>query len=139
MGTRDSVDRLLFGRDMVLSRRFVWLAGALFVGALFAHLPIRYLPGFTLSNMVLLAVICIAMVLVATVAAYLNDGVLVSISLAAGIGLGFYVPAILFDLQALGEVTLWVLAVGTISAVGAGILGFLTGAGLRRLREPEET
>jgi hypothetical protein len=135
MGTRDSVDRLLFGRDMMLSKRFVWLSGVLFVASLFAHLPIRYLPGFTLSDTVLLSVIFLAMALVATAAAYLNDGALVSISLAAGIGLGFYGPAILYELQEPGEVTLWVLAVGTISAVGAGILGFVAGAGLRRLRE----
>lgn len=133
MGTRDAVDTLLFGRDTLLSAQLVWVAGALFVVSLFAHLPVRYLPFVSLTGPGVTTAVFLAMFLVAAGAAYLNDGLLVSIALASGIGIGFYAPAIVFHLQDPGEVTLWVLAVGTISSVLVGAVGFVVGAGGRRL------
>ncbi|MEF8800470.1 MAG: hypothetical protein V5A38_06280 [Halolamina sp.] len=133
MGTRDTVDTLLFGRDTRLSTRLVWVAAALFVVSLFVHLPVRYLPVLSLTGYAVTWVLFLSMFLVAAGAAYLNDGLFVAVALAAGIGIGFYAPGIIFHLGDPGEVTLWVLAVGTISSVGIGVVGFFVGAGARRL------
>jgi hypothetical protein len=133
MGTRDAVDTLLFGRDTRLSTRMVWVAGALFVLSLFVHLPVRYLSFLSLTGHAVTTALFLSMFLVAAGAAYLNDGLFVAVALAAGIGIGFYAPGILFHLGNPGEVTLWVLAVGTISSVGVGVVGFVVGAGARRL------
>lgn len=135
MPSRDAVDTLLFGEQPALSAQFVRVAGVLFVLALFAHLPVRYLDGLTMSDGVVTGAVAVAMLVVAAVAAYVNSGVLVSIALAAGIGVGFYAPAILFELRNPGEATLWVLAVGSFSSVAVGVAGFAVGAGGRRLLE----
>lgn len=133
MGTRDAVDTLLFGRNLALSTQLIQVAGGLFVLALFAHLPARYVSAVSLTGQGVTAAVFLSMFLVAASAAYLNDGALVSVALAAGIGIGFYAPAIAFHFRNPGDVTLWVLAVGTISSVGVGAVGFLVGAGGRRL------
>jgi hypothetical protein len=135
MDTRDRADRLLFGRDVLLSTKLVQLAGVLFVVSLFAHFLVRSLPVVSSTGSMVTAGLFLSMFLVATGAAYRNDGVLVSVALAAGIGLGFYLPAIAFNLADPGEVTLWVLAVGTISSVLVGVVGFVVGAGGRRVIE----
>jgi hypothetical protein len=133
MGTRDAVDTLLFGENLTLSTQLIRVAGALFVLSLFAHLPAHYLPFLSLTGPGVTTAVFLSMFLVAAGAAYLNDGALVAVALASGIGIGFYAPAIVFHIRNPGEVTLWVLAVGTLSSVGVGVVGFAVGAGARRL------
>lgn len=133
MPSRDAVDTLLFGEKPALSTQFLRVAGGLFVLALVAHLPVRYLDGVSMSDPAVTAVLAVVMLAVAAVAAYVNIGVLVSISLSAGVGVGFYAPAILFELQNPGEATLWILAAGSFSSVVAGVVGFVVGEGLDRL------
>lgn len=135
MPPRDAVDTLLFGETPALSAQFVRVAGALFVLSLFAHLPVRYLDGVSMSDPTVTAVLVLAMLVAAAIAAYVNQGALISIALAAGIGVGFYAPAILFELQEPGEATLWVLAVGSFSSVAVGAVGFAVGTGLRRVTD----
>ena len=133
MDSRDHADRLLFGRDVVLSTKLVQLAGVLFVVSLFVHFVVRSIPGLSLTGPLVTGAVFLAMFLVASGSAYRNDGALVSVALASGIGIGFYAPAIVFHLGNPGEVTLWVLAVGTISSVLIGAVGFAAGAGSRRV------
>jgi hypothetical protein len=135
MPPRDAVDTLLFGENAVLSTRLVRAAAGLFFVALFAHLPVRYLDGLTMSDSAVVGIVAVAMLAVAAGAAYVNDGLFVSIALASGIGVGFYAPAILFELRNPGEATLWVLAVGSFSSVALGAVGFAIGAGGRRVLE----
>lgn len=133
MDSRDRADRLLFGRDVLLSTKLVQLAGVLFVVSLFVHLAVRSLSALSLTGSPVTGALFISMFAVAAGAAYVNDGALVSVALASGIGIGFYAPAIVFNLGAAGEVTLWVLAVGTISSVLVGAVGFVAGTVGRRL------
>ena len=133
MPPRDAVDALLFGENAVLSTRLVRAAAGLFFVALFAHLPVRYAGGLTMSDSVVVGAVAVAMLAVAAGAAYVNDGLFVSIALASGIGVGFYAPAIVFELRNPGEATLWVLAVGSFTSVVLGALGFAVGAGATRL------
>ena len=135
MPPRDAVDTLLFGENPVLSTRLVRAAAGLFFVALFAHLPVRYLGGLATSDSVVVAAVAVAMFAVAAVAAYANDGLFVAIALASGIGVGFYAPAILFELRNPGEPTLWVLVVGSFTSVAVGAIGFAAGAGVKRLGE----
>lgn len=133
MPPRDAVDTLLFGENAVLSTQLVRVAAGLFFVALFAHLPVRYLGGLTMSDSAVVGVVAVAMLAVAAGAAYVNDGLFVSIALASGIGVGFYAPAIVFELRNPGEATLWVLAVGSFTSVVLGAVGFAVGAGAKRL------
>jgi hypothetical protein len=135
MPPRDAVDTLLFGENAVLSTRLVRAAAGLFFVALFAHLPVRYLDGLTMSDSAVVGIVAVAMLAVAAGAAYVNDGLFVSIALASGIGVGFYAPAILFELRNPGEATLWVLVVGSFTSVVLGAVGFAIGAGGRRVLE----
>ncbi|KPN31813.1 hypothetical protein SY89_02566 [Halolamina pelagica] len=135
MPSRDTVDTLLFGEQPALSAQFVRVAGALFFLALFAHLPVRYLGSITTSDGVVIGVVAAVMLVVAAVGAYVNSGVLVSIALAAGVGVGFYAPAIVFELRDPGEATLWILAVGSFSSLAVGVAGFAVGRGVRRFDE----
>ncbi|NHX35920.1 MULTISPECIES: hypothetical protein [Halolamina] len=135
MPSRDAVDTLLFGEQPALSAQFVRVAAGLFVLALFAHLPVRYLDGISMTDPGVTAVLVVVMLTVAAVAAYVNSGVLVSIALAAGVGVGFYAPAILFELRSPGEATLWILAAGSFSSVVVGVVGFAVGIGLHRVME----
>jgi hypothetical protein len=133
MSSRDRVDRLLFGRDVLLSTKLVQSAGVLFVVSLLVYLAVRSFSSLALTEPPVTVALVLAMFVVATGSAYRNDGALVSVALAAGIGLGFYLPAIAYHLGEPGDVTLWVLAVGTISSVLVGAVGFVAGAVLRRL------
>jgi len=135
MPSRDAVDTLLFGEQPALSAQFVRVAGVLFFLALFAHLPVRYLDGITTSDGVVIGVVAVAMLVVAAIGAYVNSGLLVSIALAAGVGVGFYAPAIVFELRDPGEATLWILAVGSFSSLAVGVVGFVVGRGVQRFGE----
>ncbi|GAB7093018.1 hypothetical protein JCM30237_01700 [Halolamina litorea] len=134
MPPRDEVDRLLFGRDPVLSTRLLRVAGGLFVLALLAYLPVRYMGTVSLTGPVVTAGLAVAMFGVAAAAAYVNDGLFVSVALSSGVGVGFYAPAIAFELQDPGDAALWVLAAGPFSSLAVGVVGFAAGAGLARLR-----
>lgn len=133
MGLRGTADALLIGRDPVRSTRLLLAAAVLFVVSLFAHLPVRFLGPLSVTGRTTLALLFATMFLVAAVGAYANDGLLVAVALAAGVGIGFYVPILLFDLANFGDATIWVVAVGTASGVVTGVLGFAVGAGGRRL------
>ncbi|MFW5939398.1 MAG: hypothetical protein ACOCQU_03015 [Halolamina sp.] len=135
MPPRDAVDTLLFGANPVLSTQFVRVAGGLFFLAVIASLPVHALDSISVTGQTVTAVVALAMLSAAAVAAYVNGGLLIAIALTAGISLGFYAPAILFDLAAPGGATLWVLVAGSFSAIAAGVVGFLIGAGLRRATE----
>jgi len=135
MPSQDAVDTLLFGEQPALSAQFVRVAGVLFFLALFAHLPVRYLDGITTSDGVVIGVVAVAMLVVAAIGAYVNSGLLVSIALAAGVGVGFYAPAIVFELRDPGEATLWILAVGSFSSLAVGAVGFVVGRGVQRFGE----
>lgn len=134
MEPRDRADVVLFGRNPALSAQFARLAGGLFVLSLLAYLPVRYLAGVSPTDGAVTAVLAVAMVTVAAVAAYANDGLLPAVALSAGIGVGFYAPAILFSLRNPGEAALWLLAGGSFSSLLFGVLGFAVGAGVWRLR-----
>lgn len=126
-------DDLLFGRDPERSTRLLLTAAALFVVSFLVHLPLRLLAPAAVTGRTTIAAVLGIMFVVALAGAYANDGVLVSVALAAGVGIGFYAPVVLFDLASLRDATLWVLAVGTVTGVVTGVLGFLAGAGGRRL------
>lgn len=133
MSLRGSAEALVFGRDPIRSTRLLLVAAVLFVVSVFAHLPVRYWGPLSATGTTMLSLVFATMFLVAAAGAYANDGLLVSVALAAGVGIGFYAPVVLFDLANLGDATLWVLAVGTVSGVVTGVLGFAAGAGGRRL------
>lgn len=128
-------DALLFGRDPERSTRLLLAAAVLFVVSFLAHLPVRFLDPVSTTGRAAVAAVLGTMFLVALAGAYANDGLLVSVALAAGVGIGFYAPVVLFDLADPGDETLWVLAVGTVSGVVTGVFGFAVGAGSRRLVE----
>ncbi|MBP1987562.1 hypothetical protein [Halolamina salifodinae] len=134
MEPRDEADVLLFGRNPALSAQFARLAGGLFVLSLLAYLPVRYIGSVSPTDGAVTTVLALAMVTVAAVAAYSNDGLLPAVALAAGVGVGFYAPAILFELRNPGEAALWILAGGSLSSLMFGALGFAIGAGAWRLR-----
>jgi len=134
MPPRDELDVLLFGRNPVLSSQLARVAGGLFVLSLFAYLPVRYFDVVAPDGALVTAVLGLAMVTAAAVAAYANDGLFPAIAVAAGIGVGFYAPAVLFELRDPSEAAVWVLVVGSFSSLVAGVVGFVVGAGLKRLR-----
>lgn len=129
-------DSLLFGRDPRRSTRLLLAAAVLFVGALLVHLLVRGFVSVSVTGTTVFWTVFGCMFLVATAGAYVNDGLLVAVALAAGVGLGFYAPLLAFGLGNVESVTLWVLAVGTVSGVLTGVLGFLAGVGGRRLVGP---
>lgn len=125
---------LLFGRNPALSDQLVRVAGGLFVLSLFAYLPVRAVDAVALDGPLVTAVLMLAMVSAAAVAAHANDGLFPAIAVVAGIGVGFYAPAILFELRDPSDAAVWVLVVGSFTSLVAGVVGFAVGAGLKRLR-----
>ena len=132
-GIRERADRLIFGRDPRLSVRLLAVAGGLFVLMFLVHLPTRYVGplalgiGFALPLLVGLATVA------AAVGAYLNDGLLVSVALAGGVGYGFFFPLVIFDLAYPSETVLWALGTGAGFGVVSGVVGFVVGALARRV------
>ncbi|MFB6096228.1 MAG: hypothetical protein ABEJ74_02420 [Haloferacaceae archaeon] len=131
MRTLEVADHLLLGRRFDVS---VWLTGvasALFVVtfllrllAVFGPLPVASegLDGVALG---------LALV-VAAAAAYYNDGLLVSVALAASLSMGFYLPHAFALLTRPHESALLALGLGVGYALLLGAAGFLVGAGARR-------
>lgn len=131
----DRTDDLLFGRDPHTSTKLVALAGGLFFVAAGVRLLAALLGTAAPTFDALWTGVGVAMLLLATWGAYLNDGLLLSVALAGGLGLGFFLPGVALDLAHAGEVTLLALTSGTLSGIGLGIVGFVVGAVLRRIRD----
>lgn len=124
---------LFLGRDAARSMRLCAAAAALFLVVFALHLPPRLVGGLSVPFGLFLPVLAVLCVLAAAVGAFLNDGLLVSVALAAGPSLGFYLPLALFSLTTPHNSVAESLAVGTGFAVVFGTVGFAVGAGLRRL------
>ena len=130
---------LLFGRSRTRSRRY--LAGAL--GVFLATLGLMGLVGVVgslgisipISGFWLLWAVALVTVGLPAVQAYRNDGLLVSIVLGIPVPLAFYLVLTGFDLIYPNEGLLW--GIGTALSFGApaGLLGFVLGVGVRRVRE----
>lgn len=135
MDVRDEADQLLFGRDADRAVRLSAAAGTLFLVAVVLHLPARFVGPLSIGGPEVTVLLLTAMALSAAAGAYLNDGLLVCIALAGGIGLGFYLPAVLFNPETAGSVTMWVLTMGSVTAVVLGVVGFVFGAAARRAVE----
>jgi hypothetical protein len=133
MTARDSAEKALFGRDLRLSVQLLSVAGALFVLSFLLHTPslLFAAPPFPFGFM--LPALLTAAFLPAAVGAYLNDGLFVSVALASGPTLGFYLPLALFDLAYPSSTLLWGLGSGVGYGVVVGVVGFLVGSGARRL------
>ncbi|MFB6127974.1 MAG: hypothetical protein ABEJ79_11865 [Halolamina sp.] len=129
----DGVDQLLFGRDPGLSTTLVAVAG----GAFFLAAGVRtlsLLSAPTPAFGTLWSVVAATMLLLAGASAYLNDGLMISIALAAGVGLGFFTPEIALGPRELEADALRSITSGTLSGVVFGAVGFAVGAVLCRLR-----
>ncbi|MFB6154606.1 MAG: hypothetical protein ABEJ22_01845 [Haloferacaceae archaeon] len=133
MPVRDALDPLLFGRDPRRSVRLLSVAGVLFLVTFVLHTPslLSRSPPFPFGFM--LPLLWLASFVPAAAGAYGNDGLFVSVALAAGPSLGFYLPLALFDLAYPSETLLWGLGSGVGYGVVLGVLGFVVGAGVRRL------
>jgi hypothetical protein len=123
---------LLVGRDRTTTERLLTVAAAVFVAVFVFHTPPEIL-GVDLAVRPNLAVLFGLATLLPVVGAFLNDGALVSVALAAGPALGFYVPLTLFELVSPTESVLWGVGAAATFAVPLGLAGFAAGAGARRL------
>ncbi|MFB6108679.1 MAG: hypothetical protein ABEJ82_07545 [Haloplanus sp.] len=133
MSLLEAADRMLVGRDPRLSMRLTGVAGAAFLLTALGHLPPRLVGGLSTPFGLSVPLLVGASVVLAAVGAYLNDGLLVSVALAGGPSLGFYLPLALFDLVYPNETVVWALGTGSGFAVVLGTVGFVVGAGARRL------
>ncbi|WP_135807043.1 hypothetical protein [Halorussus marinus] len=123
---------LVVGRDRATTERLLTVAVAVFVAVFVFHTPPSVL-GVDLAVRPNLAVLFGLATVLPVAGAYLNDGALVSVALAAGPALGFYVPLTLFELVSPSESVLWGVASAATFAVPLGLVGFAVGAGARRL------
>lgn len=134
-GARTFLDCLLVGRDRTVARQHLRAVVALAVGqALFTTatwalqdygVPERNLVAFG-------AMLALAGVVGALFNGYRNGGVLVSVALAVAPLIGA-VPAVVLQQGVSDDLVGTALVVGGLG-VWAGVVGFLVGAGLHRLR-----
>lgn len=129
----DELERLLFGRDPRRSVRLLWVAGGLFLLTALLHAPVLFGGRAPSPFGLMVWSFYLAVFVPAVVGAYLNGGLLVSVALASGPSLGFYLPLTLLDLASPGETVLWGLVAGVATAVALGTLGFIVGTGGYRL------
>jgi hypothetical protein len=130
---------LLFGRSRSRSRRY--LAGGL--GVFLATLGLMGLVGgltrlglsIPVSGFWLLWTVAFVTVGPPAIQAYRNDGLLVSVALGLPVPLAFYLVLTTFDLVYPSETLLWGVGTALSFGVPAGLLGFVLGAGARRLRD----
>ncbi|MFB6093302.1 MAG: hypothetical protein ABEK02_09865 [Haloquadratum sp.] len=127
------LEALLLGRDPARAVRLSAVAGTLFVVVFALHLPPRLVGGLSLPFGLLLPLFFAVAVVAAAVGAYLNDGYLVALALASGPSLGFYLPLGLFELTYPSSTVLEGLTSGVVFTLVAGTIGFVVGAGARRL------
>jgi len=125
---------LLVGRDRATTERLLTVAAAVFVAVFVFHTPPDVL-GVDLAVRPNLAVLFVLATVLPVAGAFVNDGALVSVALAAGPALGFYVPLTLFELVSPSESVLWGVGTAATFAVPLGLLGFAAGAGARRLAD----
>jgi len=78
-----------------------------------------------------LLVIGLLVVVAAATTAYLNDGILLSLTVAAALTFGSYLPAALFDSPRFPVRILPVIKWSLIVAGGIGTVGYLLGKGVR--------
>ena len=133
MSDRNSVEGVLFGQDPRLSVRLLSVSGVLFLVTFLLHTPSLFTRNAPLPFGFMLPVLWAVSFAPAAVGAYRNDGLFVSVALASGPSLGFYLPLALFDLAYPSETLLWGLGAGVGYGVALGVLGFAVGAGGRRL------
>ena len=130
---------LLFGRSRARSRRFLAAGLGLFVGTLglmgLVGILTRIGLSIPVSGFWLLWTVAFVTVGLPAAQAYRNDGLLVSVVLGLPVPLAFYLVLTVFDLVYPSESLLWGVGTALSFGVPAGLLGFVLGAGARRLRE----
>ena len=134
---------LLFGRCRTRSRWYLGASLGLFVGTLGVMGVVWVLGQLDLSVPVdgfwLVWSVAFVTVGVPAIQAYHNDGLLVSIALGLSLPLAFYLVLTTFDLVYPSEDLLWGVGTALLFGVPAGVLGFVVGAGARRLRDQLST
>jgi hypothetical protein len=135
-----AVDRsLLVGRDRRLTARYLGVAVLLFAGTLgvlgLLWLASRRDVTVPVAGAVLLWAAALVVVGAPAVQAYRNDALLVSVALGVSVPLAFYLVLTAFNLVYPSESVAWGVGAALQFGVPAGTLGFLLGAGSRRLRE----
>lgn len=130
---------LLFGRHRSRSRRFLAVGLGVFLATLGL---IGIVGGLTrlglsipVSGFWLLWTVTFVTVGLPAAQAYRNDGLLVSVLLGLPVPLAFYLVLAAFDLVYPSEDLLWGIGTALSFGVPAGLLGFVLGAGARRLRD----
>lgn len=123
---------LVFGRSLSRSKRLLGASLAMFAVTFLLHTPPEVFPptfafGLDLRLLAALAVVP------AAVAAFWNDGLLVSIALATGATLGFFVPLGLFEMVYPPSSVGTNVVVGLVVGTTFGAIAFVLGAGSRRL------
>jgi hypothetical protein len=128
----EAVDDLVVGRDLVRSAKHSTGAGVLFLIVFVLRVPTVFGPLPPVAERHT-AVVLFAGFALAAATAYLNDGLLVSVVAAAALTLGFYLPYVFGQLRP-NRTALVAIGLGVGYALLLGALGFLLGAGGRRLR-----
>lgn len=123
---------LLVGRDPATAKHLLAVALAVFVAVFVLVTPSEIL-GFEIPFAVSLWTLFLLTAVLPTVGAFANDGVLVSVALAAGPSFGFYLPLTIFDLAYPSSSVAWGVGTASMFALPLGLLGFAVGAGARRL------
>lgn len=128
---------VLLGRSRERAKRYVVLAGAIFLGTLglMGLVRVSSMQGIAvpISGAWLLWFVAIVVIGVPAVHAYRNDGLVVSLVLGLPVPLAFYLVLTAFDLVYPSEDVLWGIWAALQFGVPAGLLGYLVGAGGRRL------
>lgn len=127
----ETADHVLLGRDQVRSAKHSGLAGALFLVVFALRLPVVFGPVPPVVERYESLVLVVAFAL-AAVTAYLNDGLLVSVVASAALTVGFYLPYVFSQLSP-HPTALVAIGLGVGYALVLGTLGFLVGAGGRRI------
>jgi hypothetical protein len=131
-----SMDRsgLLVGRNVTTAKRLLAVALVAFAVVFVSITPSEVL-GFESPVRFDLIVLFVLAAALPIFGAFVNDGALVSVALAGGPALGFYLPLTAFDMVYPSESVLWGVGTAATFAVPLGLLGFAVGAGARRLIE----
>lgn len=132
MSTLEAVDHLLLGREFETSAKLSGVASVLFVVTFLLRLPAVFgpLPG---GGELLDSVVFTGALVLAAGGAYYNDGLLVSIALAASLTLGFYLPYAFSRILRPHHSALAAIGLGAGYALLFGIVGFILGSGGRRV------
>lgn len=117
---------LLFGRDRDVSARLLGVSGLLFVATFVAHSPAS---AFAVSLPVSLdfGMLFFLMLVAPTLAAGYNEGALVSLALALGPALGYFVPLSYYGLSEPNPSVYGAFGIAITVALTMGACGFLAG------------